>query len=416
MTAPAAIADRPIMSERRISLICGMLTAIGPVSLSFFTPAMPQIVDAFHTTPAAVKMALSLYFAGFAFAQLVCGPLSDGFGRKPIAIAFMTIYAAASLAALVAPSIEILVAARFVQGVGAAGGVAVARAVVRDVFTHEKSARIMNLIGIILSVGPALAPTIGGAVMELSSWHAVFALMFAAGLAIIVAVRFGLKETVTRDLSRIRPAALAQSYRLLLTSRYFMLSSLTIAGTSGAIYALATVLPFIMMVRVGLSPAQFGLSMLLQSGMYFVGSVAVRILLARYSAFTLVAVGIVLVGCGSVLIAVMPHLAAPSLASVMGPVAVYAVGVAFVMPAMQTATLAPFPRIAGSASAMAGFLQLGAGLLGGSVTAMIDDPVTGMSTVIPCFGAVAIVSWLSWRRLPEPALATAVRSVPATPG
>src|SRR5690242_959679 len=77
--APSA----PVMSERRVSIICAMLTAIGPVSLSFFTPAMPQIVHAFSTTPAAVNMALSLYFAGFAFAQLICGPLSDGFGRRP---------------------------------------------------------------------------------------------------------------------------------------------------------------------------------------------------------------------------------------------------------------------------------------------------------------------------------------------
>lgn len=410
---PGAVA--PVMSERRISILCGMLSAIGPVSLSFFTPAMPEIVHAFATTPSYVNMALSLYFAGFAFAQLICGPLSDGFGRRPIALVFMGIYALASLAALLAPTIEILILARFVQGVGAAGGVAVARAIVRDVFTHEKSARIMNLIGIILSVGPALAPTLGGAVMEVSTWKAVFALMFIAGICIILAVTFALKETVVRDLSRIRPRALAHSYRLLLGSPYFMCSSLTIAGTSGAVYTLATVLPFIMMVRVGFSPAEFGLSMLMQSGMYFCGSIVVRMLLARHSAFTLVAVGIALVACGSVLIATLTHFVEPSLMSVMGPVSVYAVGVAFVMPAMQTAALAPFPRIAGSASAMAGFLQMGGGLLGGTATALIGDALFAMSLVVPVMGSVAVVSWLIWRRLPEPALATAVNTVPDAP-
>lgn len=411
----ANLVSEPVMSERRISLIGAVLTAIGPISMALFTPAMPQIVHAFGTTGAAVNMTLSLYFAGFAFAQLFCGPLSDGFGRRPVAIAFMGIYTAASLAALMAPTIEVLIAARFVQGVGAAAGIAVARAVVRDVFAHEQSARVMNLIGIILSVAPALAPTLGGLTMEVAGWQAIFVVMLVAGIGIIIIIQLFLHETVERDLSRIRPGALARSYKLLLTSPYFMLSSLTIAGTSGAIYTLATVLPFVMMVRVGLSPTQFGLSMLLQTGMYFLGSLVVRMLLPRFGAFALVVVGICLVACGSVLIASFPHIFTPSLVTVMGPVAIYALGVAFIMPAMQTAALAPFPRIAGSASAMAGFLQMGTGLLGGLITALIPDPVVAMSTVIPCLGGMAAISWLIWRRLPEPALATAVNSVPGPP-
>jgi DHA1 family bicyclomycin/chloramphenicol resistance-like MFS transporter len=176
------------------------------------------------------------------------------------------------------------------------------------------------------------------------------------------------------------------------------------------------VLPFIMMGPVGFSPAQFGVSMVLQTGTYFCGSLVVRMLLPRFGAFRLVFVGILSVCVSSVLMATLTRFTSPSLATVMGPVAVYALGVAFVMPAMQTAALAPFPRIAGSASAMAGFLQMGTGLLGGSITALIPDPVVAMSTVIPCLGGMAVISWLIWRRLPEPALATAVNSVPGGPG
>ena len=152
-TAPVAA---PLMSERRVSLLGALLVAIGPISMALFTPAMTEIVRAFGTTEAAVKMTLSLYFAGFALAQLVCGPLSDGFGRKPVALAFMGIYLLASALALFAPTIEFLIAARFLQGVGAAVGVAISRAVVRDLFTNERSARIMNLIGMILGIGPAI--------------------------------------------------------------------------------------------------------------------------------------------------------------------------------------------------------------------------------------------------------------------
>ena len=168
-SAEAAAAPR-MMSERKVSLIGALLVAVGPISMALFTPAMPEIVRAFGTTEAAVKMTLSLYFAGFAFAQLVCGPLSDGFGRRPVTMAFMGIYLAATLAALLSPTIEVLIAARFFQGVGAAVGIAISRAIVRDLFTNERSARIMNLIGLILGIGPAFAPTLGG-VTIFSSYH-----------------------------------------------------------------------------------------------------------------------------------------------------------------------------------------------------------------------------------------------------
>lgn len=415
MNVLSGAAAAPVMSERRVSILGAMLVVIGPVSMALFTPAMPEIVRAFATTEAAVKMTLSLYFAGFAFAQLFCGPLSDGFGRKPVTIAFMAIYLGASFMALLAPTIETLIAARFLQGVGAAAGVAIARAIVRDLFTHEQSARIMNLIGIILAAGPALAPTVGGLTMEVAGWHAIFALMAVGGMAIVLAVHLWLKETVVRDISRIQPRALATSYAMLIKSRYFIAASLTIAGTVGALYTQATVLPFILMGRLGLSPSAFGVGMLAQSGSFFAGALLVRVLMRRISAYNLVPYGLSFVALGSLLIAALPAVVAPSYLSIMAPVGLYAFGISFVMPAMMTAAMAPFPHIAGAASSLSGFFQMGSGLLGGAVAALIGDPILAMTTIIPCMGATAVVSFLVWRRLPEPALASAVRVVPEGP-
>ncbi|MCL4676899.1 MAG: multidrug effflux MFS transporter [Pararhodobacter sp.] len=392
----------PVMSERRVSLLGALLVAIGPVTMALFTPAMPVIVHAFGTTEAAVKLTLSLYFAGFAFAQLVCGPLSDGFGRKPVTFAFLSVYLAASLLALVAPTIEVLIAARFLQGVGAAVGVAISRAIVRDLFTSERSARIMNLIGLILGVGPAFAPTIGGITMELAGWHAIFAVMFAAAVVIILVVQFAMVETVERDLTRIRPRALVRSYGSLLGSRYFVLSALIMTGSIGALYTQASVLPFILMERVGLTPTQFGVGMLMQSGMFFAGALVVRLLLARFNALRLVPPGLLFIAIGSLALAIGLRLAAPSFLSVMGPVAFFAFGIAFVMPAMLTASLAPYPHIAGAASSLGGFFQMGGGLAGGTIAAMIGDPVLAMATIIPAMGLVAILCWIVWRTLPEP--------------
>lgn len=399
----------PSMSERRVSLLGALLVAIGPVTMALFTPAMPEIVHAFGTTEAAVKLTLSLYFAGFALAQLVCGPLSDGFGRKPVTFAFLGIYLVASLAALVAPTIEVLIAARFLQGVGAAVGVAISRAIVRDLFTSERSARIMNLIGLILGVGPAFAPTIGGLTMEIAGWHAIFVVMFAAAVVIILVVHFAMVETVERDLSRIRPRALVRSYGSLLGSRYFVLAALIMAGSIGALYTQATVLPFILMERVGLTPTQFGVGMLMQSGMFFLGAAMVRVLLGRFSAIRLVPPGLVFIAIGSLALAIGLRVAEPTFLSVMGPVAFFAFGIAFVMPALLTASLAPYPHIAGAASSMSGFFQMGGGLVGGTIAATIGDPVVAMATVIPAMGLVAILCWLAWRNLPQPEIPLAHR-------
>lgn len=416
MTAGAA-GERPahLMSERRVSIIGALMVAIGPLSMALFTPAMPEVVRAFGTTEAAVKMTISLYFGGFAFAQLVCGPLSDGFGRKPVTIAFMMIYLVASLIALVSPTIEILIAARFLQGVGAAAGVAISRAVVRDLFTHESSARILNLTGLILAVGPALAPTIGGLTMELAGWHAIFGVMILHCVAIVATVSLAMRETVERDLSRIRIGALMQSYATLLRSPYFMSTSLVAAGAVGTIYSSAAILPFILMNRIGYSPAQFGLVMIIQSGSYFIGSMVVRVLLGRIGAYRLVPIGLVFIGAGCALLSVFCLTLEPAMPTIMGPVALYTFGIAFVMPATMTAALAPFPRIAGSASSLSGFLQMGMGLAGGSLAALFTDPAVALAVVVPGLGLVAILSWLVWRALPEPAMATVVRGGPQGP-
>ncbi len=399
-----------VMSERRVGLIGALMVSVGPVSMALYTPAMPEIVHAFGTTEAAVKLSLSLFFAGFALSQLVCGPLSDGFGRKPVVLGFMAIYLLASLVALVAPTVEILIAARFFQGVGSAVGIAISRALIRDLFHDDRAARIMNLQAIVLAVGPAFSPTIGGLIMIFAGWHAIFLAMLALGIVVVLVVQIGLRETVVRDPSRIRPAALASSYATLFGSPYFVLSSLVIAGTVGSLYTLATVLPFLLMDRVGLSATEFGLGMLLQSGSFFAGSVIVRRFLQVMPAPRLVPFGLTCVGLACVALALLLRVAPPSFLSVMGPIGLFAFGIAFIMPAMMVASIAPFPHIAGAASSISGFMQMGGGLVGGTAAAMIGEPVMATATVIPVMGCTAIVSWLIWRLLPEPP------SIPRLPG
>ncbi|MBP0617448.1 multidrug effflux MFS transporter [Jiella mangrovi] len=401
------------MSERRTSLIGGCLVAIGPISLALYTPAMPTLVLEFGTTEALVKLSLAVYFAGFAFTQLICGPLSDAFGRRITTIVFMVIYLAGSMLAVFAPTIDLLVAARLLQGIGASVGVATARAIVRDQFVGETSSRIMNTIGIILAIGPAVSPTIGGLMLELSGWYSLFLMMAGFGLAVIAVTVGAMRETIIPDPSRIRPKAILKAYGELSTNRHFLATSLTVAGSVGALYTLATVLPFVLIDVAGLTPTQYGIGMLAQSGSYLSGSVAARFLMARFGAFRLVPVGLALIGIGAAAMAVSIQFLPITYLSIMAPVAFYAFGIALVMPAMTTAALAPFPHMAGAASAMMGFIQMGSGLLGGVICALIGEPVLATQIVIPGLGLVAIGSYLVYRSHPHLAEPEPLPEVPA---
>ena len=395
----------PIMSERRVSLIGALLVAIGPVSMALYTPAMTELVRVFDTTESAIKLTLTLYFGGFACAQLIAGPLSDALGRRPITIAFMALYCVASVAATLSPTVEVLMGARFLQGIGASAGIAISRALVRDLFTDDRSSRIMNLIGIILALGPALAPTIGGLMLPVFGWQSIFLLMTVIGFLVIWVALFSMKETVTADPSRLNFKALGRTYKALLSNPQFLSAALVMGGALGALYAQATFLPFILMDEVGLTPAQFGASMLAQSGSFFTASLLVRQLMGRFSAERLVGPGLVFVALGS-LGTLTLLLWPPSFLHVMVPVATYSFGIAFVMPAMSTAALAPFGRAAGAAASMLGFIQMGSGLLVGSLGALLGNALLAMATLIPMMGAVACVSFLVYRKIqPRPATA-----------
>lgn len=397
---PAAPAKSSLMTARRVSLIGGMLVATGPVAMALYTPAMPDVVAAYASSKSVVKMTLTLYFAGFAVAQLIAGPLSDAIGRRPVTLIFMAIFCLASLAALQAPTVETLIAARFMQGVGASAGVAISRAIVRDCFRGDDSSRIMNMIGIILALGPAISPTLGGFLVLSVGWKSVFAVMIAFGFAIMLVTAFLMRETLP-ERQPLKLAALSRSYVRLLGNWHFMLTSLTIAGAVGAIYAQATLLPFILMGQMGLTPSGFGLAMLLQSGLFFCGSLSVRELMKRTSGYRLVLPGLCFIALGGGLIFSLLWAEDPGVLRVMLPVGVYAFGIAFVMPAMSTAALAPFPRIAGAAASLMGFMQMGAGLLIGSIGALFADTLTALAVLIPAMAATACSSYAIYRMNPH---------------
>ncbi|MBO0144460.1 multidrug effflux MFS transporter [Agrobacterium sp. Ap1] len=385
------------MTERRTTIIGALLTAIGPVSMAVYTPAMPELVRAFGTTESAIKLSLSLYFGGFALAQLLAGPVSDAYGRRKASIAFLTIYVLGSLIAAMAIDVDWILAGRLIQGIGASVGVTVARAAVRDQFLGIQAARIMNMIGIILAIGPALGPTIGGLALSAFGWQSIFLLMIAFGASALLTCVFALKETAVPDRSRLRPVTLVKTYAGLITDLRFLFPSLILGGSIGALYAQGTMLPFVLIDVVGLSPTQFGLGMLAQTGSYLAGSITLRMISGRISGPAAVAIGIAFCGTGGFLMLLSVHLLDPTFLSIMVPVGICTFGIAFLTPHVVTSGLAAFPKVAGSASALMGFIQMGGGFLGGLVAATFANPLTSFGTIIPIMEFTAVAAYLAHR-------------------
>jgi Bcr/CflA subfamily drug resistance transporter len=393
------------MSERRTSMLGALLATLGPISMSIYTPAMPELVQAFGTTESMIKLTLSVYFGGFSIAQLVAGPMSDAFGRRNATLAFVCINLLGSLVCAIAPSVEWLLAGRLIQGIGASVGITVARAVVRDQFVGVEASRIMNLIGIMLAIGPAIAPTLGGLALAAFGWQAIFFLLIGFGLLVAGAVIAFMRETSIPDRSRARPSQLLAAYAELILDRRFLAGTMVLGCSIGTLYAQATMLPFILIERVGMTPTAFGIGMLMQTIPFFLGSVCLRLVSPRLGGEGSVRAGLVSLGLAGVLAALSVQLIEPSYLSIMVPVAFLSFGIAFLTPHMTTTVLRPFPHIAGSASAMMGFIQMGSGFLGGFAAAMIGAPVLAFGIIIPVMNLTAIIGYYVFQHVTRRAVA-----------
>jgi DHA1 family bicyclomycin/chloramphenicol resistance-like MFS transporter len=244
-----------------MALILGLISAIGPFAIDMYLPALPDIGRALNAPVGAVQMSLTAFFVAIGLGQLLYGPVSDMVGRKPPLYFGLGLFALASVGCALASQIETLVALRFLQGLGAAAGMAIPRAVVRDLHTGTDAARLMSLLMLVFSVSPILAPLAGSAVIALSGWRAVFWAVGLAALAGLVMVYATLAETRTREqrLESSLGGALRAYGVLLHDAHYLGLVGIGSAALAGFFVFLAGS-PFVLINHYGLTPTQYSLA------------------------------------------------------------------------------------------------------------------------------------------------------------
>lgn len=385
------------MSTGRVIAICGLLAAVGPLSSSLFTPAMVILAEDLQTDLAAVQWTISIYFLGLALSQLICGPLSDRLGRRPVLAGYFLLYTLGSVIAFVADHVGILIFARFLQGVGSAAGIAISRAIIRDCFNGESQVRVQAMVALVLAVAPALAPTMGGVLIGIVSWRYLFLLMSVIGIWVLLTIRYSLIETNRRQ-SGAAKTALFASYGKLLRSKQFLYNAMILGGTNGTVYAQSTVLALVLIGDVGLSPSQFGMFLMVQTIMFLSTSFLVSRLIGRISGRKLLDIGMIFVVVSTLWFPAAYFWAAPSVASIIVPIALCGLAMGFAMPTATAKAMGPFPEDAGASAAVIGFIQMGSGVLGGFATSWIASPWPALVSVSTMMGAIGISSWILARR------------------
>ena len=333
------------------------LVALGPLSVDMYLPAMPRMMVALDTDISHMHLTLSAYLSGFALFHLLCGPLADRFGRKPVLTGGTLLFVAACIGCSQSTSVEELLAFRFVQGIGACVGPTLARAVTRDVFGPSRAARALSLIAMLMALAPAVAPTLGGLMLLILPWPSIFVFLAIYGTAMIVLIQVYLAESLPQPQS-LHPLSIARNYTQLFRDPLYLSASLA----SGLVYAgLLTYLSsssFIYIEMLGVPVEYFGFIFLTSVVGYMLGS-AVSARLTRYKASEqTVLVGAIVVAAATAIMWLGSTLFPASISALVVPMVFYATGMGLVLPNAMAVALRPFPHIAGTASALLGFIQM----------------------------------------------------------
>lgn len=386
------------LSETRVGIICALLAMTSALSLTLYIPALPDIVTAFQTDEFSVKLTVTSYFCAFALSQLFCGPLSDAFGRRTVIIAFASLTLLGAIIAVFAPSIELLILARAIQGLGAGVGNSTTRAVIRDLFAGQAAARVINLMTLMLGLGPTFGPIIGGALVSLWDWNAVLIASAVYAAIVLAVVVIWLPETNTLRTGKLNPKRIVGDYLSTLRDLRFSRPGLTVGFTAGMMGVFPAMLPFILIGQFHFGMLEFGLVMAIHAALYVAGAWITRLCLKRFEATKLVPIGLAgYVACG-ILLMVLAVVAASSPWSIFIPACGMTLLVPVTQPGLQSDAITPFRSIAGVVSSLLGFLQTFFAFLATTVASLFVDPSHGLATVALIMSLGATVVFVGLRR------------------
>lgn len=375
------------------------LAAMGPLTVDMYLPAMPTMRDALGTTAGGIQLTLSAYLAGFSLFHLACGPLADRFGRKPVIQGGTLLFVFASAGCALADSLEQLLLFRFLQGIGACVGPTLARAIARDLFGPKRAARALSLIAMLMALAPAVAPTAGGLMLLVLPWQSIFVFLGCYGSLMLALQGRYLRESLPHPQS-LAPSVIAGNYARLIRSPDFILvvvaSSLAYAGMM--VYLSSAGFVYLEMLHVPV--AWFGAVFLTTVLGYMIGSALSARLASRVASWTLVLLGAWLATIACLVMWALAWIFPDSVSAIMLPAMFYTTALGLVLPHAMGIALQPWPHMAGTASSLMGFVQMGVSAgAAATVGPFLKDSPTPMLVAMAGLSALGLLLANIGRRL-----------------
>jgi DHA1 family bicyclomycin/chloramphenicol resistance-like MFS transporter len=399
--ALSALLSNSEVSGRRPPLaLLVLVTAIAPAALHMLVPSLPLLAAVFDAPAANVQLVLTLFLVGIATGQLVYGPVSDRFGRRPVLIAGLVLFLVGTALCGLAWSLPVLIVGRMIEACGGCAGMVLGRAIVRDLFDRERSASAIATITMAMSLAPSISPAIGAYLAEWIGWRADFALLGAVGAAVLVLTVAKLEETHAAPAS-VSLAGMTRSFVLLLRSPAFRGFAFCTAFTSASWFTFLASAPYLLSEVLHQPPSTYGLMILLPMVGYILGNAAVSRLTVPFGITRLCVFGLALSLASGVMLAVWCLVDLTPWALFV-PMAISSVGNGISQPPGIAAGLSVFPRIAGAASGLMGFLQMMIAAAGTFLIGQLpQDTPLSMVAVVGASLALALVFGLRALRAPE---------------
>src|SRR3954451_6351899 len=364
----AAVEDRAAAHARasrvRLVVVLGAVNAIGPLSIDMYLPAFPEIAARLHASAAQVQLTLTACVAGLALGQLVVGPLSDRLGRRGPLVAAMATYTVASVLCSVAPSAPVLMALRFVQGLAGAGGVVIARAVVRDLHSGAAAVRLFSSLMLVTGLAPILAPLAGGQVLAVTSWRGIFVVLATLSALLALTVALGLRETLPPERRSDRGLRRTLAImRELLRDRWFVGHALAGGLGFGALFAYISGSSFVLQGIYGVSPQLYSVLFAVNGLGLIAGSQLNARLVGRYGPAKLLRFGLLTIAAAAGALLAVVVAGGLGVGAVLAPMFVIVSSLSFVLPNSTALALSDHAEVAGTASALLGTGQFVIGAL-----------------------------------------------------
>jgi DHA1 family bicyclomycin/chloramphenicol resistance-like MFS transporter len=381
--------DPAARSQHRLLIpVLASLTAFGPMSVDMYLPALPSIAGDLGVDAAGAQLTVGAFFLGFGGGQLLYGPLADRFGRRGPLLGGLALFVVASLGCALARSLDLLVLFRCLEAVGGAAGPVLARAMVRDLYERDRAARVLSIMVMIMSIAPLLAPLVGGQILLVAGWRAIFWILVLFGAACIAGTLLVVRETLPAERRRRgSPAAMILSYGALFLHPRYLGYAIGGALVYGGMFAYITGSPNVFITLYGVPPEYYGLLFGLNAlGFIVTAGINGRVVM-RYGSDRLFALGVLIAAIAGVILALM---AATGWGGLLVPLFAFVSTIGLVGANAVAGCLGLFPDRAGVASALFGTLQF---LMGAVCAALLS--LLGHETPLSMAGVIAAAGLLS---------------------